>query len=106
MNRKAVRITLAAALGLAATVVPAAAEKLARDRLTHAAEACLDQGTDTCVGARSVRVDLTGVHLEEAALRRGAETTQLAVGDPKWLRDHSENPDVREFLNRGEADAA
>ena len=32
--------------------------------------------------------------------------TQLAVGDPKWLRDHSENPDVREFLNRGEADAA
>jgi phospholipid/cholesterol/gamma-HCH transport system ATP-binding protein len=32
--------------------------------------------------------------------------TQLTVGDPKWLRDHSENIDVREFLNRGEAHAA
>lgn len=26
--------------------------------------------------------------------------TQIATGDPKWLRDHSENPTVREFLNR------
>jgi phospholipid/cholesterol/gamma-HCH transport system ATP-binding protein len=29
--------------------------------------------------------------------------TQIATGDPKWLRDHSDNPAVREFLNRGEA---
>ncbi len=29
--------------------------------------------------------------------------TQTATGDPRWLRDHSDNPDVREFLNRGEA---
>ncbi len=28
--------------------------------------------------------------------------TQIASGDPKWLRDHSEDPGVREFLNRGE----
>ena len=28
--------------------------------------------------------------------------TQIATGDPKWLRDHSDNHDVREFLNRGE----
>ncbi len=28
--------------------------------------------------------------------------TQIATGDPRWLRDHSENPAVREFLNRGE----
>ena len=28
--------------------------------------------------------------------------TQIAKGDPKWLRDHSENPAVHEFLNRGE----
>jgi phospholipid/cholesterol/gamma-HCH transport system ATP-binding protein len=27
--------------------------------------------------------------------------TQIATGDPKWLRDHSENVAVREFLNRG-----
>jgi phospholipid/cholesterol/gamma-HCH transport system ATP-binding protein len=27
--------------------------------------------------------------------------TQIATGDPKWLRDHSDNPAVREFLNRG-----
>jgi phospholipid/cholesterol/gamma-HCH transport system ATP-binding protein len=31
-----------------------------------------------------------------------ATKTQIATGDPKWLRDHSENPSVREFLNRGE----
>ena len=29
--------------------------------------------------------------------------TQIATGDPRWLRDNSDNPDVREFLNRGEA---
>ena len=29
--------------------------------------------------------------------------TQIATGDPNWLRDNSDNPDVREFLNRGEA---
>ncbi len=29
--------------------------------------------------------------------------TQTAIGDPRWLRDHSDNPDVREFLNRGDA---
>ena len=29
--------------------------------------------------------------------------TQLALGDPKQLRDHSENPKVRAFLNRGKA---
>jgi len=28
--------------------------------------------------------------------------TQIATGDPKWLRDHSDNHDVREFLTRGE----
>jgi phospholipid/cholesterol/gamma-HCH transport system ATP-binding protein len=32
--------------------------------------------------------------------------TQLAVGDPKWLRDFSDIADVREFLTRGETDAA
>jgi phospholipid/cholesterol/gamma-HCH transport system ATP-binding protein len=29
--------------------------------------------------------------------------TQIATGDPNWLREHSDNPAVREFLNRGEA---
>ena len=28
--------------------------------------------------------------------------TQIATGDPKWLRDHSDNHAVREFLTRGE----
>ncbi len=28
--------------------------------------------------------------------------TQIATGDPNWLRDNSDNPNVREFLNRGE----
>ena len=28
--------------------------------------------------------------------------TQIATGDPKWLRDHSDNAGVRAFLNRGE----
>jgi phospholipid/cholesterol/gamma-HCH transport system ATP-binding protein len=28
--------------------------------------------------------------------------TMLTVGDPKWLRDHSEHPQVRQFLSRGE----
>jgi phospholipid/cholesterol/gamma-HCH transport system ATP-binding protein len=28
--------------------------------------------------------------------------TMIATGDPKFLRDHSDNPKVREFLNRGE----
>jgi phospholipid/cholesterol/gamma-HCH transport system ATP-binding protein len=28
--------------------------------------------------------------------------TQSATGDPKWLRDHSDNPMVRQFLNRGD----
>jgi phospholipid/cholesterol/gamma-HCH transport system ATP-binding protein len=28
--------------------------------------------------------------------------TQIALGDPKQLRDHSDNPKVRTFLNRGE----
>jgi len=28
--------------------------------------------------------------------------TMIATGDPKFLRDHSENPKVREFLSRGE----
>ena len=27
--------------------------------------------------------------------------TQIATGNPLWLRDHSENATVREFLNRG-----
>lgn len=34
-----------------------------------------------------------------------ASKTQIATGDPNWLRDHSENPTVREFLNRGHVDA-
>jgi len=29
--------------------------------------------------------------------------TQIATGDPNWLRDHSSNPAVREFLNRGDS---
>jgi phospholipid/cholesterol/gamma-HCH transport system ATP-binding protein len=29
--------------------------------------------------------------------------TMIAQGDPKYLRDHSENPKVREFLTRGES---
>ncbi len=29
--------------------------------------------------------------------------TQIALGDPKELRDHSDNPKVRTFLNRGES---
>ena len=28
--------------------------------------------------------------------------TQLATGDPVWLRDHSDNAEVRAFLNRGD----
>jgi len=28
--------------------------------------------------------------------------TMIATGDPKFLRDHSDNPKVREFLSRGE----
>ena len=32
-----------------------------------------------------------------------ATKTQIATGDPNWLREHSDNPAVREFLNRGEA---
>ena len=28
--------------------------------------------------------------------------TMIATGDPKFLRDHSDNPKVRQFLNRGE----
>ncbi len=33
-----------------------------------------------------------------------AETrTQIAEGDPKFLRDHSPNPKIRKFLTRGEA---
>jgi len=28
--------------------------------------------------------------------------TQIATGDPNWLREHSDNTSVREFLNRGE----
>jgi len=31
--------------------------------------------------------------------------TQIATGDPNWLRDHSDHPTVREFLNRGHLDA-
>ena len=31
-----------------------------------------------------------------------ATKTQIATGDPKWLRDHSDNETVREFLTRGE----
>ena len=31
--------------------------------------------------------------------------TMLTVGDPKWLRDHSEYPQVRQFLSRGEQTA-
>jgi phospholipid/cholesterol/gamma-HCH transport system ATP-binding protein len=30
--------------------------------------------------------------------------TMTAAGDPKWLRDHSDVPKVRSFLNRGEGD--
>jgi phospholipid/cholesterol/gamma-HCH transport system ATP-binding protein len=30
--------------------------------------------------------------------------TQLATGDPKWLRDHGDNFDVKNFLMRGEAE--
>lgn len=29
------------------------------------------------------------------------EHTMLAQGDPRWLRLHAENPEVRRFLNRG-----
>ena len=29
--------------------------------------------------------------------------TQLATGDPKWLRDHSDDPQVRAFLTRGDS---
>ncbi|MDJ0684653.1 MAG: ATP-binding cassette domain-containing protein [Alphaproteobacteria bacterium] len=32
--------------------------------------------------------------------------TQIATGNPVWLRDNSDNPAVREFLNRGEKTAA
>ena len=32
--------------------------------------------------------------------------TQIATGNPVWLRDNSEDPAVREFLNRGEKTAA
>ena len=32
--------------------------------------------------------------------------TQLAVGDPRELRDASPNPKIRTFLNRGEAEPA
>jgi phospholipid/cholesterol/gamma-HCH transport system ATP-binding protein len=28
--------------------------------------------------------------------------TQIALGDPRELRDHSDNPKVRTFLNRGD----
>jgi phospholipid/cholesterol/gamma-HCH transport system ATP-binding protein len=28
--------------------------------------------------------------------------TQIATGDPHWLREHAENPKVRSFLNRGQ----
>jgi phospholipid/cholesterol/gamma-HCH transport system ATP-binding protein len=35
------------------------------------------------------------IFLDSATRRQGA------TGDPKWLRDHSENPAVRLFLNRG-----
>ena len=31
--------------------------------------------------------------------------TQIATGDPNWLRDHSDHPTVREFLNRGHVEA-
>ena len=31
--------------------------------------------------------------------------TQIATGNPLWLRDHSDNPTVREFLNRGHVDS-
>lgn len=31
--------------------------------------------------------------------------TQIATGDPRWLRDHSEDSTVREFLNRGHVDS-
>jgi phospholipid/cholesterol/gamma-HCH transport system ATP-binding protein len=31
--------------------------------------------------------------------------TQIATGNPNWLRDHSDNPTVREFLNRGHVDS-
>jgi phospholipid/cholesterol/gamma-HCH transport system ATP-binding protein len=34
-----------------------------------------------------------------------ATKTQIATGNPTWLRDHSDNPAVREFLNRGQEDA-
>lgn len=30
--------------------------------------------------------------------------TQIATGNPKWLRDNSDNHSVREFLNRGVSD--
>jgi len=30
--------------------------------------------------------------------------TQIATGNPTWLRDHSDNAMVREFLNRGRVD--
>jgi phospholipid/cholesterol/gamma-HCH transport system ATP-binding protein len=31
--------------------------------------------------------------------------TQIETGNPLWLRDHSDNPTVREFLNRGHVDS-
>lgn len=35
-----------------------------------------------------------------------ATRTQGALGDPKELRDHSENPEVRRFLRRGDSDTS
>ena len=32
--------------------------------------------------------------------------TMTASGDPKWLREHSDVPKVRRFLNRGEDEEA
>jgi phospholipid/cholesterol/gamma-HCH transport system ATP-binding protein len=34
-----------------------------------------------------------------------ATKTQIATGNPRWLRDHSDNPSVRQFLNRGQENA-
>ncbi len=86
MNRQATRLVLAAAFGLVATAAPAVVERMARSRLARAAQACLEQGSGNCVGARAVHVDLSGVHLEDAALRRGgiqarASRVDLRLGD-------------------------
>lgn len=86
MNRQSIRLVAGITLGLAATIVPVAVERTARARLAESADVCLDQGAGSCVGARALHVDLSGVHLEGATLRRGgiqasAERVDIRLGD-------------------------